>query len=138
MIISFVVAVYLEFVHEALGLAPLVPAVKLVTGVAITTLVWLTVTLLMPPTDRETLQAFYDRIRPFNWGWRGAVQTTAAEGSFTAALLSWFLGCVVVYAALFGMGYTLYGRPLFGLACALVVVVAAGAILRNLPRVGFE
>jgi SSS family solute:Na+ symporter len=138
MTISFVVAVYFEFVHEAVGLPVLDPSLRLVLGVAITTVVWLTVTLLTPATDRATLQAFYDRIRPFNWGWRAAVRTVPTEGSLTAALLAWFLGCAVVYAALFGAGYFLYDEAGYGMLCMLVVLFAAIGIFKNLPRVGFE
>ena len=138
MIISFLVAIYFEVVHEALGFAAMHPSLKLVLGVAITTVVWLTVTLLTPATDRATFQAFYDKIRPFNFGWRGAVETGPVEGSFSAAMMSWFLGCVVVYSALFGTGYFLYGRPLLGSLFMMVVVVAAAGIFRNLQRVGFE
>jgi Na+/proline symporter len=138
MVISFLVVVYFQFGHEALGFAPVHPSLMLVLGVAVTTVGWLAVTWLTPPTDRATLQAFYDRIRPFNRGWRSAVRTTEDEGSFTAALLSWFLGCVFVYAALFGTGYFLYGSPLPGVVFLLVVVAAAVGIFRNLPRVGFR
>ncbi len=138
MVMSFLVAVYFEFVHEALGFAALDPSLRLVLGVAITTLYWLAVTFITPPTDRATLQAFYDRIHPFNRGWKAAVQTTETEGSFTAAVSSWFLGCVVVYAALFGTGYILYGRPALGATFLVVVVIAAVGIFRNLPKVGFE
>jgi Na+/proline symporter len=138
MIISFIVAVYFQFVHEAVGLAPLDPSLRLVIGVAITTLVWLAVTFLTPAVDRQTLQAFYDRIRPFNLGWRSAVRTGRTSGSFSASVLCWFLGCVVVYGALFGAGYLLYGRPLPGLAYLAVAVAAGVGIFRALPRVGFE
>jgi len=138
MIISFLVAIYFEIVHEALGFAAIHPSLKLVLGVAITTVVWLTVTLLTPATDKATLQAFYDKIRPFNFGWRGAVETGPVEGSFSAAVMSWFLGCVVVYSALFGTGYFLYGRPVLGSVFMVVVVLAAVGIFRNLQRVGFE
>jgi hypothetical protein len=138
MVMSFLVAVYFEFVHEALGFAALDPSLRLVLGVAITTLYWLAVTFITPPTDRATLQLFYDRIRPFNRGWKAAVQTTETEGSFTAAVSSWFLGCVVVYAALFGTGYILYGRVALGATFLVVVVIAAAGIFRNLQRVGFE
>jgi Na+/proline symporter len=138
MIISFLVAIYFEVVHEALGFAAVHPSLKLVLGVASTTVVWLTGTLLTPATDKATLQAFYDRIRPFNFGWRGAVETGPVEGSFSAAMMSWFLGCVVVYSALFGTGYFLYGKPLLGAVFMVVVVLAAMGIFRNLQRVGFE
>ena len=138
MVISFLVAVYLEFVHGMMGFKPLDPSLKLVVGVAITTIVWLTVTVITPPTDRATLQSFYERIRPFNWGWSGAVRTVATEGSFTAALSSWFLGCVVVYSALFGAGYYLYGNAGLGSVFMAAAAFSAIGILKSLHRVGFE
>jgi SSS family solute:Na+ symporter len=138
MVISFLVAVYFELVHEAIGFGVIDPSLKLVLGVAITTIVWLTVTMMTPPTDRATLQAFYDRIRPFEWGWKAAVRTRPAEGSITAALWCWFLGCVVVYAALFGTGYLLYGRTLVGMVCMLVAAMGTAGLFRALPRVGFD
>jgi Na+/proline symporter len=137
MVISFLVVVYLQFVHQALGFEPLHPSLMLVLGVAITTAGWLSVTLVTPATDAATLQAFYDRIRPFNAGWKAAVRTGPTEGSFTAALLSWVLGCVVVYAALFGTGYFLYGEPMLGTIFMVVVVLAAAGVFRNLRKVGF-
>jgi hypothetical protein len=138
MIISFIVAVYFTLVHEALGFPAIHASLKLVLGVAITTAAWLTVTLLTPATDRATLQAFYDRIRPFNRGWRRAVETGPAEGRLTAALSCWFLGCAVVYAALFGTGFALYGRVEVATACFVIVAIAAVALFRKLPQVGFE
>jgi SSS family solute:Na+ symporter len=138
MIISFLVAVYLQFVHQALGFEPLHPSLMLVLGVVITTAGWLSVTLVTPATDGATLQAFYDRIRPFNAGWKTAVRTVPTEGRFTAALLSWVLSCVVVYAALFGTGYLLYGEPMLGALCMVVVVAAAVGVFKNLRNVGFE
>ena len=138
MIISFLVAIYFELIHTSLGLAPIDPALKLVLGVAVTTVVWLAVTMLTPATDRSTLQAFYDRIRPFSWGWKSAVETKAAEGSFTASLLCWFLGCLVVYSVLFGTGYILYGHSTWGVLCFFIAAIGAIGIFRTLPRVGFE
>ncbi len=140
MVISFLVAVYFQFAHERLGLQPFDASTQLIIGVAITTVGWLTITLATPPTDTPTLQAFYDRIRPFPRGWAGAVRLgdAAPSQSLAAALLSWFLGCVVVYAALFGTGFLLYGRVLWGSLCLALVAVAAVALFRALPRVGFE
>ncbi len=136
MVISFCVAFYFQFVHEALGFTALHPSLMLVLGVAITTVGWITVTFLTPPDDRETLQAFYDHVRPFGRGWRGAVRTEAVSGSFGAALLAWFLGCTAVYAALFGTGYLLYGMTAAGLAFLMVALVAGVGIFRLLPKVG--
>jgi len=58
-------------------------------------------------------------------------------GELTAGLLSWFLGCVMVYAALFGTGYLLYGNVALGLIVLLVAVVAGWGVMKLLPRVGF-
>jgi Na+/proline symporter len=138
MVISFLVAFYLQFLHRALGFEPLHPSLGLVLGVAITTMGWLSVTLVTPATDGATLQAFYDRIRPYNAGWRRAVRTVPTEGRFTAALLSWVLGCAVVYAALFGTGYLLYGETVTGSLCMLVAAAALVGVFRNLRNVGFE
>jgi Na+/proline symporter len=140
MVISFVIAVYFQFVHTALGFAPLAPTLQLVIGIAITTVGWLAVTFATPPTDRATLQTFYDRIRPMGPGWNGAVTTRPPNPgeSVTAAFLCWFLGCAVIYAALFGTGYVLYGKLLPGIVCLVAGGVAAWGLFRTLPQVGFE
>jgi hypothetical protein len=44
----------------------------------------------------------------------------------------------VVYGALFGTGYFLYGNTGAALVCALLVGGAAVWLFRLLPRVGFE
>jgi hypothetical protein len=133
------VAVYFEAFHQRLGFQPLDPSIRLVIGVAITTVGWLTVTWLTPPTPKGKLQSFYDHIRPHPAGWRRAVNVATHDGkeSITAAFLCWFLGCAVVYGALFGTGYVLYGDAGIGLVCIVAAAVAGVALFRALPRVGF-
>ena len=140
MVISFAVAVWFQFGHEAAGLPALHPSLQLVIGVALTTAVWLGVTFATAPTDTETLQGFYDRIRPFGRGWERVVQVgeAPATGSVSAALTCWGLGCAVVYAALFGTGYTLYGQAGLGALFLGISALAAVGLFRTLPRVGFE
>jgi Na+/proline symporter len=141
MVVSFVVAVYFQFLHARTGLPTPDAHVQLVLGVAITTLGWVTVTFLTQPAGRETLQSFYDTIRPLGPGWRGAGITLspAEEGeSLSAAFLAWFLGCLVVYAALFGTGYALYGQTGLAALCLGTAAVAAVGLARLLPRVGIR
>jgi Na+/proline symporter len=137
MVISFAVAVYFQFVHAALGFAPWAPGLQLVVGVAVTTTGWVTVTFLTPPTQAEVLQRFYDRIRPYDWGWRSAVRVDPAPAAtdVSAALGCWFFGCVAVYSALFGTGYALYGSTVIAVVCLALCVAAMGALFGLLPRV---
>tara|TARA_B100000678_G_scaffold290937_1_gene305475 strand:+ start:571 stop:2367 length:1797 start_codon:yes stop_codon:yes gene_type:complete len=148
MVISFLVAVYFGFLHTPLGFTKWDPSAELVVGVAVTTVGWLVVTFLTPPVDTETLQDFHTRIQPLGKGWeavvprkRGPAQDgdvdTGQGGELAAGLLSWFLGCVMVYAALFGTGFLLYGNTVWGLAGLILTAVAGWGVLKLLPRVGF-
>ena len=141
MVVSFLVAVYFQFGHEALGLMPMDPSLQLVVGVLITSVGWIAVTLATRPADAETLRSFHALIRPMGHGWRGAglgLEPDPDAGSPTAALLSWFLGCVVVYGALFGTGYALYGRGGPATLCLLTAAVAAAGLWRTSRGVGLR
>ena len=150
MVISFGVAVYFGFLHTQLGFARWDPSAELVVGVAVTTVGWLVVTFLTPPVDTETLRDFHAKIRPLGKGWDAVVPRTdgagldgrgegdsGSGGEFAAGLLSWFLGCVMVYAALFGTGFLLYGNVAGGFIGLIVAAVAGWGVLKLLPRVGF-
>jgi Na+/proline symporter len=146
MVVSFAVAVWFQFFHVRAGFAPIHPSAQLLIGVAITTVAWLSVTMLTPPADRATLQEFYDRIRPMGRNWSKVVDTESAAGGGSeapdndvgAAMLGWVLGSLTVYATLFGTGYLLYGR-IPAAVIALGVAAAAGfGLFRVLPRIGFE
>ncbi len=140
MVVSFAVAVWFQFVHGRLDLPPVHPSAQLLIGVALTTVAWLAVTVLTPPADRATLQSYYDRIRPYGRGWRKVVDVSSGAppaGGVAAGLAGWCLGCVVVYAALFGTGYLLYGRPAESAVALAVAAAAALGLFRLLPRVSF-
>jgi Na+/proline symporter len=151
MLVSFAVAVYftggitLEPLGIPVGFGWPVPdwtaTGQLVVGVLVTTVGWIAVTFLTPPADAATLRSFHERIRPLGPGWVGAGMErvpATEEDSLTAAFLAWFLGCVVVYGALFGTGYALYGSAGLATACLGVAAVAAVGLVKTLPRVGIR
>ncbi len=115
-------------------------AIRMVLGVAITTLSWISVTLLTRPADMQTLVAFCRKIRPGGPGWKKVLAYAAAQGEpelaaeakweVPAGILCMILGCVAVYAALFSVGSLLYGMPLTGTILAAVAVVSLVAVLR--------
>ena len=139
MIISFLIAVYFQFVHtNILGLEPLEPSFQLVLGVLLTAIGWVTVTLLTPPASPETLKSFHQLIRPMGGGWRGAglgLEPEPNGSSPTAAFLAWFLGCIAIYGALFGTGYALYGRNTLSLLCITIAALAILWLFRLLPKI---
>ena len=135
MVSSFFVAVGLIVMAKS-GVE--IPAfVSLPVSVAITTIVWVTVTLVTRPTDPATLVRFYELVQPPGPGWRH-VQAEARVGqspdSLPMALLGWGLGCAFVYAALFGVGAYLYGRTPQALVFLVVFAVSGASLVRLLPR----
>ena len=111
------------------------------------------VTFLTRPVDTDTLRKFYAKIRPLGRGWDAVVPAAAGQddsgdrgsadsdsdsgGELAAGLLSWVLGCVMVYGALFGTGFLLYGNVAVGIVSLIVATLAGRAVLKLLPRVGF-
>ncbi len=125
MIVSFVVAIYFELLYQG----NMEAYMKMCLGVAITTMAWVAVTLITRPTDMRQLQTFFSKIRPHAGGWQPVVQkmdaleTSSTDGSFARELLMLFLGCVMIYAALFATGYLLYGQFDFALIALTCFVV---------------
>ena len=111
--------------------------------VAITTVVWVTVTLLTPAEPIETLSKFYKRVRPEGPGWNKIASATGlaaehADGRLATQFLNWFLGCALIYGALFGIGKLIFKEWLTGLLY-LAVAIGAGALISwNLSRVGWK
>ncbi len=139
MIISFVVAIYLRFIHGDTGLPPLSPSAELLAGVGITTVGWILVTFLTPPDDPAKLRAFCRQVRPGGPGWRGVMRDAEAAGEpiegdgkpwpVPLGLVAMSLGCVAIYAALFATGYLIYGQWLGATACLAAAVAASGALI---------
>jgi SSS family solute:Na+ symporter len=143
MLISFLVALYFQFLHTALGFPAFDPSLQLVIGVALTTVGWLTVTFLTRPASEETLRSYYGKIRPFGAGWRrvlnlGPEDPGPEAGGVAAGFLGWFLSLTAVYGALFGIGFLLYGRTGIGMVCLAIAGGAMTGVFRVLPRAGIR
>lgn len=107
----------------------------MIVTVTLTTVAWLIVTWTTPPEPVETLQAFYRQVRPHGRGWApiaAAVGLPPASGSLGRELLNALLGCVLVYAALFGVGEILLRSAVRGIVLLVVSALAAAAIAHNL------
>jgi Na+/proline symporter len=131
---SFIIAVAF-FVAGKMGHEVAAHIVLLIT-VAATTVIWVSVTFLTAPTARETLIAFYRRVRPAGPGWESVRAETGlppSPDSLPMSLLAWILGCTFVYAAIFGVGSLLYGRTTQALVWCCLLLVSGVWMQRILP-----
>ncbi len=134
MIVSFVMALFFEFVD--LGLEDYE---KLIYGVAITTIAWITVTLLTRPTNSKTLAKFYNTVTPYGNGWKPFKKKAAVENItlkttndvFTIDLASMLLGIVFVYTSLFATGYLIYGN-MMGAGILIAIAMVCGITIFSL------
>jgi Na+/proline symporter len=114
---------------------PRIGSVVLVITVAISLVVWLTVTMLTKPEDPRILEAFYRRVRPGGPGW-AAVSTRLGYGrepipGGALAWSNWLAGVVAVYTTLFGIGKLVFGEVAVGFGLLAIAVVAFIWIARS-------
>ena len=141
MIVSFLLAIYLDLVHERLGFEEIAEHVKLLTSVGLTTIAWVTVTLMTRPTEQGVLVDFYKKIKPASGGWQPVINQAISDKAITTTevragklplqILGMFAGCFMVYGALFGTGYLIYGNISQGLM-AFGVSAIAGLIIYSI------
>ncbi|MFC2158499.1 sodium:solute symporter family protein [Acidobacteriota bacterium] len=137
MVVSFLVAVYFQFIHPMTGFPEFSTPVQLVMGVGITTISWISVTFITRPSDKQTLRSFYRLVKPGGPGWRGIISEAARDNDpidedgggwdLPAGILCMVLGCLAVYSALFTVGYFIYGKT--GLALILTSISAGSIFL---------
>ncbi len=117
-------------------------AARLVLTVIATTICWVLAAYLAPPTDRETLLAFYRTVKPAGPGWASIRaeaaltpdQLAATGDSLPLALLGWVAGCMAIWASLFTVGNFLYGRTSMAWFLFAVFAVSSGALLLVVNR----
>ena len=135
MVSSFVVSIGF-FVAQKSGVSVSSTTV-LLTTIVITTICWVTATFVTRPTDAAKLESFYRLVRPAGPGWRPVrerANLAPSPDSIAHSLLGWVLGCVFIYAALFGSGSLLYGRWAQGIVWTVLFVGSGVGLARLLPR----
>jgi SSS family transporter len=109
---------------------------RLMFTVAVSIIVWVTVTLRTKPTSMSRLKEFYLRVRPSGF-WGPVRRELAAEGRLgeTAGMrgfggleiLAWFAGIALVYGATFGLGKLVFG--MYGEAAIYLGIAAVGGFI---------
>jgi len=141
MIAAFVTSLTVRFGFRLNESQPKEFAIIVLITVAVTTAVWLSVTLLTKPEPREVLLAFYRRVRPSAALW-GPIAREATDvvprrdGLFS--LMDWLAGVLMIYAFLFGVGNIIFGRTGLGLIFLLAGLAFGGIIYADLNKRGWE
>lgn len=145
MVVSLAVALFFKFGYGSTDLPELNSWQQLLTGVVITTLSWMLITIITPPTDRETLQKFYCKIRPGGAGWKTIRNELAESGvhvdtadSITSGLKAMMASTFLVYSALFSTGYLLYQSWGYLAISLCVNAMSAIALWRSWPALQMD
>jgi solute:Na+ symporter, SSS family len=114
---------------------PRADSMVLLVTVAVTTVVWIVVTLVTKPETEATLERFYRRVRPGGPGW-AQVSTRLGFGrepipGGALAWTNWIAGVVAVYATLFGIGKVVFGELVPGLITLAIAIAAFAWIARS-------
>jgi hypothetical protein len=121
---------------------PNADATIMLVTVAITTVVWVTVTFATSPEPDRVLETFYSRVRPGGPGW-ARISVAAGYGrepipGGALAWTNWVAGVVAVYATLFGIGKCVFGEWASGLVLLAVAAMAFTWIARSFRSEGWS
>jgi Na+/proline symporter len=141
MIISFLVAVYFQFVHPYTGLPLLEPWQELVSAVIITTIGWISITFLTRKTEFKTLVRFYKLVYPGGPGWKKIVVQMKKSGipesdKYSTAwhvprgILCMLVGTLSVYSALFASGYWINGLHSYAFVLTLLTIITSILLIK--------
>src|SRR6266513_2932305 len=132
--------IWLRWTEPFSGSNAVVFAKTALTTSAVTTLVWLIVTYATKPEPEPVLLKFYRDVRPQISGWKPIAQLAPEippTRDLGRNLLSWVLGCAMVYLALFGLGHVLLGPMWQGLLLLVLAAACAFALYTNIIRSGW-
>ena len=137
---ALVMTIFLRWAAPFSGSSTVVFAKTALTVSAVTTLVWLIVTYATKPEPEQVLLKFYRDVRPQITGWKPIARLAPGippTRDLGRNLLSWVLGCAMVYLALFGLGHVLLGPMWQGLLLLVLAAACAFALYTNIIRSGW-
>jgi SSS family solute:Na+ symporter len=145
MIISFLVAIFFESINPRMGIIDIPESqqyLKLLYGVGLTTFSWVLVTLLTRPEKDEILLSFYRKVRPAALGWKNLLNKYPGEkqeqGQLPMEIGLMLTGSIMVYAALFAVGFWIYGNIPSAIIATVVTIIGGAIIVINWKKMKFS
>lgn len=148
MFFATIVAVILVFLPEGTFQSEILDefTIKLLIAVLLTTVVWLTTTLLTRPENMDKLVNFYKLTRPGGPGWKKVAKVALERGEIESMdetgpawempvqLLSVFLGSVSIYSFLFSIGSFVYKDFLLGSVFTVITVISTFVLFKQFGK----
>jgi solute:Na+ symporter, SSS family len=134
---ALIVTIWLRWTEPFSGTNPVVFAKTALATTVATSVVWLVITYATKAEPEDVLLKFYRSVRPQITGWQPIARLAAevpATRDLVSNLLSWVLGCLMVYLALFGLGHVLIGPFWEGAGLLAAAAICAGALYSNISR----
>ncbi len=119
---------------KGLGLEPPLTLFPIVIG---TTIIWILVTYLTKPVDRNVLVSFFEKVYPGGIGWRkisGKIKEIKPETGFGRLFINWFCAVGAIYATMYGIGIILFSEYLNGIIALLLAGGLSFIIYFNLSK----
>lgn len=148
MIVATLVAIIMVFVVPEGSLATTYldhSTMRLLIVILITSLTWIITTYVTKPENQEVLRKFYALTQPGGPGWRKVVKDADRDGvqlgnekgakwNMPKQLLAVFIGIVVIYSFLFGIGNYLYKNYLIAVVFTVVAFLGIFILFRNFKQ----
>ncbi len=119
MIVSFILAVYLQIIHTSLGFEAIPQDIQFLISVFVTTIAWVCVSLLTSPSNLNTLKDFYIKIQPGGNGWnkiKDQIDDKKIEKkvfwTIPRGISCMMISVFSIYGSLFSLGFFIYGKNL--------------------------
>src|SRR6056297_641356 len=96
------------------------------------TIIWIVVTFLTKPADEETLQSFFDRVKPGGPGWSRFQTAGQQTYSLLPGLSYAAISAVSIIAFLFGMGQIFFESVLFGIRSFVAGIAGIWFVIRKI------
>ena len=138
---ALIVSIAIDLAAPFHGSEPAVFAKQTLVTTAVTTAIWVLVTLLTPAEPRETLERFYRRVRPDARGWKPIADIApdvVPSHDLGSNILQWMVGCVMIYCSLFGIGNICLLSGRFGVLLLISSLGCAAFLYRGLSRTLYD
>ena len=107
-------------------------ASKMIFTTIFSTICWVAVTFLTKPESDQTLQAFFNRVRPGGPGWKHFTADGQPVEPIWPAVIKVAVSALAIIFTLYGMGQIFFGSALWGIALILLSVIILIVIVRGL------